>query len=117
MKTSLGKGLDGERFLLFWCPGCDEAHGPIVQRERPERPLWTWNGDRERPTIAPSLLVRGTVPITDEEHARIMAGERIEPQPRVCHSFIRDGRIEYLGDCTHALAGQTVDIPDWPYDV
>lgn len=30
----------------------------------------------------------------------------------VCHSFIRDGRIEFLSDCTHALAGQTVDLPD-----
>jgi len=25
-----------------------------------------------------------------------------------------DGRMQFLGDCTHALAGQTVDIPPWP---
>lgn len=24
-----------------------------------------------------------------------------------------DGRIQFLNDCTHALAGQTVDLPDW----
>lgn len=23
-------------------------------------------------------------------------------------------RVKYLGDCTHALAGQTVDLPPWP---
>jgi len=31
-----------------------------------------------------------------------------------CHSFVRDGRIEFLSDCTHALKGQTVDLPDLP---
>lgn len=33
-----------------------------------------------------------------------------------CHTFIRAGKIEFLGDCTHALAGQTVALPDWPDD-
>jgi len=33
--------------------------------------------------------------------------------PSVCHSFVTDGRIQFLTDCTHALAGQTVDIPDF----
>ena len=32
----------------------------------------------------------------------------------VCHSFVTDGLIQFLGDCTHALAGQTVDMPPWP---
>mgnify|MGYP007013250410 CR=1 FL=1 len=34
--------------------------------------------------------------------------------PAVCHSFVVDGRMQMLGDCTHALAGQKVDIPPWP---
>lgn len=25
------------------------------------------------------------------------------------------GNIEFLADCTHALAGKTVPLPDWPY--
>ena len=33
---------------------------------------------------------------------------------RVCHTFVTDGRIQFLSDCTHALAGQTVDLPDIP---
>ena len=32
---------------------------------------------------------------------------------QVCHSFIKDGNIQYLNDCTHKLAGQTIEIPDW----
>lgn len=36
--------------------------------------------------------------------------------PYVCHCFIRNGMIEFLTDCTHNLAGQTVpmvDLPEW----
>ena len=29
----------------------------------------------------------------------------------VCHSFVRAGQIEFLGDCTHEFAGQTVPMP------
>lgn len=115
MKTSLAKGLEGEQLLMFWCPGCDEAHGPIVARVRPERPLWVWNGDRDRPTLSPSILVQGKRPITNEEADRILAGEALAIPDRVCHSFVRDGQIEFLSDCTHALAGRTVSLPEWPY--
>ncbi|MHC8396108.1 hypothetical protein ACYZT8_21075 [Pseudomonas sp. LB3P93] len=31
----------------------------------------------------------------------------------VCHSFVIDGCIQFLGDCTHELASQTVDLPEW----
>ncbi|MNJ76318.1 hypothetical protein D3C77_735750 [compost metagenome] len=34
-------------------------------------------------------------------------------EAKVCHSFVTDGRSQYLTDCTHALAGQTVDLPEW----
>ena len=60
-------------------------------------PRWGWNGDAEKPTFTPSVLVRYNW--SDGE--------------RVCHSFVTDGQIQFLGDCTHALAGQTVDIPAW----
>jgi hypothetical protein len=29
-----------------------------------------------------------------------------------CHLFVRDGKIQFLPDCHHALAGQVVDLPD-----
>jgi len=32
-----------------------------------------------------------------------------------CHYFITDGKIEFCGDSPHKLAGQIVDLPDWPY--
>ncbi len=84
--------VDGS--LWLWCPGCDDAHRIVVNRGD----AWTWDGDAERPTIAPSLLVTSG------------------PGNPVCHSFVRAGRWEFLGDSTHELAGQTVDVvelPDW----
>ena len=93
-------------FWVFECPACGDLHSC-------KTPVWTFNGDLEKPTVSPSILVRGTVPITEDEHRRIMSGEKIEPKPRICHSFVTDGKIQFLEDCTHTLKGQTVEIPDW----
>lgn len=54
------------------------------------------------PTFTPSILVR---------YDGADAGQGAAP-PAVCHSFVTNGRIQFLGDCTHALAGQTVDLPE-----
>lgn len=91
---------DGRRCWV-WCPGCDYQHALAVAGEdgtEPAGPTWEWDGNHETPTFSPSLLVHET-------------GD----QPR-CHSFIRAGRWEFLSDCGHPLAGQTVDmvpLPDW----
>lgn len=92
------RSAEGER-LIWWCPGCNGPH-----QVRYGAGGWAWTGGAERPTFAPSVLV--TYDGAD-------AGRDGAP-PAVCHSFVRDGRMEFLGDCTHALAGQTVDIPPWP---
>lgn len=81
--------------LHFWCPGCNARHGVQVDGHQPG-PQWGWNGDAERPTFTPSILVTGN------------------PDIPVCHSFIRDGLIEFCGDSSHSLAGQTVPLPDFP---
>lgn len=71
----------------------------------PEGAHWSWDGNREQPTFSPSIL--------QHESGSI---------PR-CHSYVQSGRWQFLSDCTHKLAGQTVDmvpLPDWlcqvPYD-
>lgn len=87
--------------LLFWCPGCDGAHS--VQHGVGHGPRWHWDGNAERPTFDPSILVRWP----DYQ------GRQDNPVQHVCHSFVRAGRIQFLDDCTHALAGQTVDLAEW----
>lgn len=79
-------------------------------------PRWTYNGNPDAPTFTPSVLCQGKQ--TEKDASGRWTGEWVrgpdgEPLPFVCHSFITDGRIQFLGDCTHALAGQTVDLPDW----
>lgn len=111
MKTELCKDGTCGHLLMFWCEGCRTHHAPRVGGTS-SGPVWAWNGDRERPTVQPSIRVQGTVPLTEDEYARVMAGELIEPKPLLCHTFLTDGRLQYLGDCTHALAGQTVDLQE-----
>lgn len=111
--TVCAKADDGS--LLFWCPGCQMHHGPVVERteKRPSGPLWNWNGSLESPTLSPSILVRGDIPFTEEEVDKVLSGETVEHRPFCCHSYVRNGQIEFLSDCTHKLAGQTVAMEEW----
>lgn len=95
----------GEDLLGFWCPGCEEMH--MINVDPEIRPAWGFNGDYDRPTFKPSINVTGVRRLTDEERERLYKGEDVEPTSRVCHSFVTDGNIQFLHDCTHALAGQT----------
>ena len=105
--------------LMFWCPGCDCMHA--IKHGDGSPPRWAWNGDVDKPTFSPSILVRGTKMTAKgraDADAWAAAGcpkrdTTFESVPTVCHSFVTDGRIQFLGDCTHALAGQTVDLPPW----
>ena len=81
-----------DNVIGFWCPGCDEAH--VIRYGAANTGLgWTWNGSVDRPTLTPSVLAFG--------HQR-------------CHSFVTDGKIQFLSDCTHSLVNQTVALPPWP---
>ena len=85
----------GGKAYLFKCPGCGENH-VLWERLDSGRPGWTWNGDFDRPTVNPSILLKTELP----------------GKVDVCHSFITNGRIQFLPDCTHPLAGKTVELPD-----
>ena len=108
-------GSDGSVYLLFWCPGCETHHGPTIAG----RIAWTFNGDFVKPTLSPSILTRH-YQMSEEGRAmlerhlergeHLPEGERYPGRDIVCHSFVRDGKIEFLSDCTHALAGQTVAL-------
>lgn len=81
----------------FWCPGCKTNHSYVTRRPvaYPNGPVWQWNGDKDKPTFSPSLLVWGSRPA------------------QRCHLFVRDGKIQFLDDCAHALKGQTIDMVDF----
>ena len=117
-KAKIVTDNDGRFYgIRFDCPGCALAkqHGtkmvvlPVdwtppgyARSPNIHGQPWGFNGDLERPTFSPSVLGRWTE----------WQGDDVPPKQYVCHSFVRDGRIEFLPDCTHSLAGQTVDLPD-----
>lgn len=92
--------------LRFKCPGCNEHH--LVGISNVAGPHWHFDGNYERPTLSPSVLVNGYRPSDDEDKF----DNPLHDVPFTCHSFVRNGYIEYLGDCTHALAGKTVELPE-----
>lgn len=88
-----GKASDvPEGTYFFECPGCGCLHSF-------KHPPWYFNGDKERPTVTPSILVNGN-------------SACINPTAKRCHSFITDGKIRFLDDCEHELKGQTVELGD-----
>lgn len=102
----------------FWCPGCKGMHVVRVSGNN----AWTWNQDVNNPTFSPSLLIASGC-----KSSLYTAGDpcwctynRDNPDKEksfecsICHSFIRDGNIEFLNDCTHELSGKTVRISDLP---
>lgn len=98
--TSGGTGLS------FWCPGCKQAHVIGVDGAK----AWHWDGNVDSPTFSPSILIR-----VEWSKAPLEPGEDPKDwRDEVCHSFVRAGVIEFLANCTHALRGKSVPLPDFP---
>lgn len=93
--------------LMFWCPSCRQAH--VIRTCDPSGDNWSYNADKERPTFSPS--VRTFWPARPE-----FEGRPARPEITRCHSFVREGQIEFLSDCVHSLAGKTVLMEPIPAD-
>ncbi len=81
---------DNYKKYIFMCPGCEEYHA--------FNNTWVFNNDFEKPTVSPSILLTW--------------GKHINKR---CHSFIKNGKIQFLNDCHHKLKGQTVDLTECNY--
>ena len=89
-----------------WCPGCGYGHEINVEKPNSSGAKWTFNGNRYKPTFSPSINLQ----VNSKNHRHYNP----EAKSSVCHYFIKDGMIQYLGDCTHSLKGQTVELPEVP---
>lgn len=92
MKLYKLSGDDG--MVGFKCPGCGRSHHVQTKGDG----AWGFNGDFDKPTFTPSIL-------------SYYPGEN-DTKLRVCHSFVTDGKILFLGDCFHNLINQTVSLPE-----
>ena len=77
----------------FFCPACKTEHEVWTTNEGYEPPAWRINYDLSKPTFEPSICIT-------------------KPGKDVCHSFVTMGKIQYLSDCTHNMAGQIIDLPE-----
>lgn len=104
----------------FKCQGCKCFHSLNISGDGTS---WGFNGDVDKPTFTPSVLAR-----SGHYASQYKAGDSCwctynaeHPEDytegfecSVCHSFVTDGKIQFLSDCTHALAGQTVEMLEYP---
>ncbi len=89
---------------LFYCPGCSAPHAVSTEGAG----AWGFNDNLDRPTFTPSVLVSHPAnPQATDEFKEWRTDRR-------CHSFVTDGKIQFLDDCTHTLKGQTVPLPELP---
>mgnify|MGYP007083431254 CR=1 FL=1 len=103
----------------FWCPGCETDHIiPVADTHSPGH-NWGYNGNAASPTFTPSILVRtGHYASHGDASSCYCTWDKSEQEEfadlkcTICHSFVTDGNIQFLGDCTHALAGQAVPLPE-----
>jgi hypothetical protein len=97
----------GRKGLTYWCQGCESLHQIWYEGGVPGR-NWGWDGNVDAPTFTPSVLVTYPAnPDADEDFKEWRTERR-------CHTFITNGQVQFLGDCTQALAGQTLPLPDLP---
>jgi hypothetical protein len=103
--------VSGNHYAYFQCPACAELHKIKLLKEfgvHGSNGGWFFNGDVDKPTIDPSIKVVYDTTGGDPQY--------IKPPffigVNVCHSFVRNGRIEFCSDSTHSMAGQTVELPE-----
>lgn len=84
------KALPTDDGHIAYCKGCEQHH--LIPN------TWKFNGNLERPTFSPSLLIQYHNDTKKIDYT--------------CHSFIVNGQWQYCSDSTHALAGKTVDMED-----
>lgn len=112
----------GGETLTYWCQGCEITHSVRVRPDgKNEGAAWGFDWNLDHPTFSPSVLTTSGHYMSShklgkpcwctfkEQHP----GRR-SPSCFRCHTFIRGGMVEFLGDCSHALAGQTLPLPPLP---
>lgn len=91
-----------------WCPACGEMH------RLPDR--WKFNGDVMAPTFTPSFKHTGRQPFIVDGRwtGDWVLDEHGKAKDWCCHYILTAGQLHFCGDCTHAMVGQTVPLPEIP---
>lgn len=116
MKAKPFKLVQGEGYIPSTVEDCTHVklnipgitgviHLPVILKgTRDGTGCWSWNGDVDTPTLRPSVKTTWPANPDAEEDFKEWRTER------VCHSWINDGNVVFLDDCTHEFKGQTVPL-------
>lgn len=104
----------------YWCQGCEETH--TVRTDGAGRANWSFDGNLAAPTFSPSVLVTSGHYMAEHppgercwcDYNREHPGDEDGFHCFRCHTFVVGGMVQFLADCSHALAGQTLPLPDLP---
>lgn len=113
---------DGPGRLSFYCPSCLDIHTVSIPDEtKPNVHTWGFEFKDNKVTLTPSVALR-----SGHYSERFKPGDNCwctfnkehpdDPSKfkcGICHSFIINDRIQFLGDSTHILANQTVELPNF----
>jgi hypothetical protein len=84
------KLVEGSPGVFFhYCPGCKDFHYFHTTYKNRSNASWTFDGNLEQPSFHPSMNIG----------------------PSYCHYWLRNGKIEFCGDCHHS-----VDLPTFERD-
>ena len=82
---------------------------------------WTWNGSLEAPTLRPSVLHTNGHFLEGYKEGDPCWCSYNKDHPNEkrfechrCHTWITDGKAQFLEDSSHSLKGQTLDLLDVP---
>jgi hypothetical protein len=86
---------------------------------------WTYNGNPHSPTFQPSILVSAGHYLKEPHkpgncycdfHERFPNEEPMLATWRCyrCHSYVTNGEIQFLSDCSHEFKDRTMPLPDFP---
>jgi hypothetical protein len=101
--------IAGDDTLLFWCPGCEQMHAVGAA-------AWQFNGDYDHPSLSPSILVTSGHYAPGWRGPGCWCSYNYDHPGETnfkcfrCHSFVKGGKVEFLSDSTHKLAGKTVPL-------
>jgi hypothetical protein len=108
--------------LVRCAPECDRDVGDLLQQVRQCGALSGISAHpdrRRRGSLISAQAGEAAASRADKPVVELIDDKGDQPHPypgpqrridKVCHSLIRDGQIQFLTDCTHELAGQTVPL-------
>lgn len=82
----------------FHCPGCEIEHKIFLYPYKSQTGAsWDFVGTLKKPSVVPDIVNKRQLDNGSEE---------------LCHLHLLAGKLWFLNNCTHKLAGEVIDLED-----